>query len=209
MKNSITLLIITLLTFQFTSCKTESKKEEKTIVKEVVVEQNNDDKDELDDDEIRDFGIVKKVEDGQYPMFIVTIEFPRSQHTVDFNINTTNLKQENLDLHALKGKSVHVTYTSNADNMLMDIHFNGKTLYGKHAPELDNSYKKITGVLSGADSESGDLTSTISITDKDGIKMDFKEFVTKEVMAKNGQQVTGYYYTKYSNTITKIKTSED
>lgn len=208
MKNSITLLIIALLTFQFTSCKTDTKKEENTIEKEVVIEQNNDD-DELGDEEIRDFGIVKKVEDGQYPMFIVTIEFPRSQHTVDFNINITNLKQENLDLHALKDKNVNVVYTSDAENMLMDIHFNGKTLYGKYAPELDDSYKKITGILSGADSESGDLPSTISITEKDGIKMNFKEFVTKEIMAKNGQQVTGYYYTKYSNTITKIKASED
>lgn len=35
--------------------------------------------------------------------------------------------------------------------MLMDIHYNGKTLYGEYAPEINETFKKITGLLSAAE----------------------------------------------------------
>jgi hypothetical protein len=185
------------------------KTDDPTITEEVI-EQLEDGEREPTGDEIREYGIIKTIEDAEYPMFVVTVEFPERQTTADFNINIEALPQSDSDLYALKGKYATIYYEDDSENMLMDIHFNGKTLYGKDAPEIDDSYKSITGILSGAETETaGDLPNTIYITDKDGVEMPFKEFIISEVVAKNGKTVTGYYYTRYNQTITYIKESKN
>ncbi len=178
------------------------KKVEKVIKKEVLVKDR-----EPTDDEIREFGILTNIEDGQYPQFTLTVEFPDRHSEADFNLNIESIPQSVAALNALKGKYVTIYYTDSEENMLMDIHFKGKTLYGQYAPEMDDGYKQITGVLGGADHESGDTPSEIWITSPEGKKMLFKEFVTKEIMAKNGKTVTGYYYQRFSRAISYLKPS--
>ncbi len=210
MKKIFSIIAITLLVFQFSNCKKEVKKNNDSvqIENEVIVEENKNGDREATDDEINEFGIVKKIQDATYPMFTLTIEFPKSRHTTDFNINIEEIPQKNIDLHALKDAYVYFYYTVDSENMLMDLHFEGKSLYKENATELDDSYKKITGILSGAEHESGDLPSTISITNENK-KMSFKEFVTKDIIDKNGKSVTGFYYVRNSQTITYLKASED
>lgn len=209
MKRVFSLAIITTVFLQFSSCKPAPKKEIDTKAKEVVVEKKSSTR-EPTDDEIREYGIIKSIVDGQYPMFIVTVEFPKRQTKTDFSLNVEAISQTVSGLDSLIDTSVSFYYEDTSDNMLMDIHFKNKTLYGEYAPEIDASFKKITGILSGAESETaGDLPNTIYITDTKGYKMAFKEFITAEIVAKNGKTVTGYYYMKYNQTITYIKKSED
>lgn len=211
MKRIITLIVITFFVFQLTSCKTAPKKtNDTTTITEKVVEETKNEEREPTDDEIREYGIIKNIEDGQYPMFTITVEFPERQSKADFNLNIEAISQTVEDLFSLKGKYATLYYTDDSENMLMDIHFNKKTLYGEYAPELDDSYKSITGVLSGAEKETpGDLPSTLYITDSSGNKMVFEEFITSEIVAKNGKTVTAYYYTRYKQSITFLKKSED
>ncbi len=219
MKKAIVFIAITVFSFQLFSCKTEAKKAVDTQTeKEVVVDEKEELKEEDQqtdreptEDEISEYGIIKTIEDAQYPMFIVTVEFPEKQTEADFNLNVEAISQSAVDLESLQGKYVTFYYTDTSENILMDLHFNGKTLYDdEEAPEIDSSYKSITGILSGAENETaGDLPDTIYITTEDGNKMAFEEYITAEIVAKNGNTVTGYYYMKYGQTITYLKVSED
>ena len=192
------------------NCKTEAKKPAITTDEKVETTELKGTDREPTDDEIREYGIIKSIEDGQYPMFVVTVEFPERQTKADFNLNVESIAQSSTELYNMKGKYATLYYTDLSENILMDIHFDEKTLYGKDAPEIDNSYKSITGILSGAEKETaGDLPNTLYITDASGNKMPFDEFIISEVVAKNGKTVTGYYYTKYNQSITYLKKSED
>jgi hypothetical protein len=204
-----TLFTITVLALLM-NCKTEAKKPAITTDKKVETTELKGTDREPTDDEIREYGIIKSIEDGQYPMFVVTVEFPERQTKASFNLNMEAVSQTAADIDSLIGNYASIYYIDSSDNMLMDIHFEGKTLYGEYAPEIDASFKKITGILSGAENETvGDLPTTIYITDANGNKMAFEEFITSKVVAKNGKTVTGYYYMRFNNIITYIKKSKD
>ena len=79
------------------------KTDDPTITEEVI-EQLEDGEREPTEDEIREYGIIKTIEDTEYPMFVVTVEFPERQTTAYFNINIEALPQSDSDLYALKGK---------------------------------------------------------------------------------------------------------
>jgi len=212
MKKTIAFLAISVISFQLFSCKTEPKKVvEPTAEKENLTKESQQVDREPTHDEISEYGIVKAIEDAQYPMFVVTVEFPEKQTEADFNLNVEAIPQTEEDLANLQGKHVTLYYVDTSDNILMDIQFNGKTLYDdEEAPELDSSYKSITGVLSGAENETvSDLPDTIYITTANGNKMAFEEYITPEIVAKNGKIITGYYYMKYDQTITYLKKSEE
>jgi len=209
MKKIFSLAIITIVFLQFSNCNTAPKKEVNPKTEEVVIEKNTATR-EPTDDEIRTYGIVKSIEDGQYPMFVVTVGFPKRKTSEIFNLNIEAISQTASDLERFIGKTISFYYEDTSHNMLMDIHVNGITLYGEYAPEIDASFKKITGILSGAEKETaGDLPNTIYITDTKGHKMEFKEFITSKIAAKNGKMVTGYYYMKYNQTITHIISPKD
>ncbi|MBC8757583.1 hypothetical protein H2O64_23145 [Kordia sp. YSTF-M3] len=218
MKKAILFLAIAVFSLHLFSCKTEPKKavdtktEQEVVVeeKEELVEENQHADREPTDDEISEYGIIKNIEDAQYPMFILTVEFPERQTKVDFNLNVETISQTAAHLVSLQGKYATIYYTDTSENILMDIYFNGNTLYGEDAPAVNDSYKNITGVLSGAEKETaGDLPSTVYITAANGEKMAFKEFITTEIVAKNEKTVTAYYYMNYNQTITYLKKSED
>lgn len=162
------------------------------------------------DEEIRGYGILKAAEDAQYPLFIVTIEFPEQQSQADFNVNIEAISQTTDYLNSAIGKYVSFYYEDTSEHIVMDLQKDGVSLYGDAAPEIDASLKSITGVLQGAETETaGDVPDTITITTTDDKALSFKEFITPEIVANNGNQVTAYYYMNYNQTITYFKQSEN
>ncbi len=162
------------------------------------------------DDEIREFGLLKEVEDSGYPMVTLTIEFPERNFTEYFSVNLEEVK--GVDANVLRkwtGKYVSFLYKSELANALLDVRINGKSIVSDEKIDLSPDVKKIVGVLKGADEETpGDLPGTVSITSKDNVKLDFDFFVTAPMVKANGTRVVGYYEERTSNTITAIKVSK-
>lgn len=162
------------------------------------------------DDEIREFGLVKEVEDGIYPIFTITIEFPEREMKHSFNVNHGALSGFTGDLFSLIGKYISFYYTEDWENDLIDMHLNGKTLSGESAPEMDSEWESITGVLSGAEQTTqSDLPSIINVTDIDGNIVNFKYYVEEDMLKANGKEVQVYYSFKGVSNITHISPLED
>ena len=213
MRKFFPLILITLTAVLFINCKTETKKEPVVETEKVEVEKEltiveDDGFREPTDDEIREFGIIKEVEDSQYPMFSITVEFPERKSEASFNLNVEKITLNQNQLYELKGNYATFYYVEEEETMAMDIHFKGKSLQGEYAPEIDDSYKSITGKLSGADSLSGDNPGKITITNEEE-SMIFEYFVDDDTMGVNNNEVTVYYYSKYINLITYLQKSED
>jgi hypothetical protein len=178
-------------------------------VANAIVEEPSESDEELNpkDDEIREMGIIKEVEDSGYPMVTLTIEFPERKFSEYFTVNLEEVK--GVDANVLRkwtGKYISFLYKSEQVNALMDLRVNGKSIISDEKVELSPESKKIIGVLSGADEETpGDLPGTVSITSKDNVTLNFDFFVTASMVKANGTRVVGYYEERYNNVITAIK----
>lgn len=138
------------------------------------------------------------------------MEFPERQMTVSFTVNIEDIAQDSAQLMALQGQYAKIYYIAKMENMLVDLQFNGKSIHGESASESVPTLEKITGMLSGAESATaGDLPDVISITDAQGRKLDFEEYITDEVVAVNGKQVTASYYAHGSQIITYLEASKN
>jgi len=159
------------------------------------------------DDEIKEMGLLKEVEDSGYPYAVLTIEFLERKFTEQFVINLEEVKSANLStLSGWVGRYVSFTYTSELINALLDIQKDGKSLLGDNAPTLAADTKQIMGKLRGANKETtSDEPGTISITTNDNTTEKFSYFVTKEMVAANGSIVVGYFEERGKNTIKSIK----
>jgi len=165
---------------------------------------------EDDDEAIREYGKIVKFEDGVYPQYIVTVEFPERRGMImDFNLNIAAVNISEETLNNLLGKYVTLYYTSELVDDLNDIHFEGKSLYGEYAPEMDDSWNQFTGILSGAKSLSGDLPNLVGVTDSLGETRNFELYVDDAVQKADGKQVTVYHSIRSINTITYIEPSKD
>ena len=200
--------------------KTQDAKEDSTelasseILEERVVEESNFVEDngerEPTDDEIREFGIISNIEDGIYPMFIFTVEFPDRGFQMDFNLNMEYANIDPKSIDQLIGKYASFYYTSELENDLLDMHFQGKSLMGDYAPEVSDNWKKVNGVLSGAESPTiSDLPGSISITDKSGEVFEFEYYVDEMMVKANGQEVNAFYTIRGVEDITYLRVSED
>lgn len=162
------------------------------------------------DDEIREFGRIMAIEDGPYPMFVITVEFPERKMKADFNLNIESISLTMSRLQKLKGKYATIYYLSEMKQDLYDIHRNGVSLMGEYAPEIDPSWKTITGTLIRASAETdGDLPDVVSVKDKIGNKTSFEFFITAEMVAANEKEVTAFYSEEYVETITYLRASGD
>jgi hypothetical protein len=171
---------------------------------------NDDYNPEEDDETIKEYGLIVKFEDGAYPMYIVTVEFPERRGMImDFNLNIEAVNINGETLNNLPGKYVTLYYTSELVDDLNDIHFEGKSLYGQYAPEMDDSWNQFTGTLSGAKSLSGDLPNLIGVTDSLGETRNFELYVDDVVQKAEGKQVTVFHSIRSINTITYIEPSKD
>lgn len=218
MKSKIHLFILLLSTILFLGCKSETKKKPTNLnadQKDIIVEKksniiDSDTKEyEPSGDEIREYGKIETIEDGGYPMFSITVDFVERQMKQSFGLNIEAISLTDSDLNKLKGKYATIYYTSDLENDISDLYYNGKSLSGEYAPEMDSSWKKITGTLSGATSLSGDLPGKITVTDSEGEKITFEWFIDDEVLKVNGKTITAFYTVRGVNKITHIEPSEE
>ena len=213
------------LVFMISACDMNAqKKHSDTITKTktdstvIIIEENNantseeisEEYYEPSDDEIQEFGIITEIEDSAYPVFNITVEFPERQLQAGFYLNIEAINLQMDELYELRDKYVTIFYTSDEDNNLTDMKLDGKSLFGEEAPEEDYITDNITGILSGAESETmSDLPGKIYITDENDRRFEFEWYVDEMMVKANGKKVTAYYYTRYRNTITHIIPSEE
>lgn len=160
------------------------------------------------DEEIQEYGLFVEVEDGGYPFFSVTVEFPEREMSTSFTVNQEKLGLAPSYLESLKDKYVTFYYTSDLDNDLYEMVLNGKSVLGEDAIEISEDLKSVTGILSGADEVTGgDLPTEITINCENGERVNFELFVNPEMVTANGKSVTVYYGMRSRNEITFIKIS--
>lgn len=193
---------------EFTQLESSENLEESVIIEKMIIE------DIVDrgptDDEIREFGLISNIEDGVYPMYTVTIEFPRREFQMDFNLNMeyANIKPKSID--QLIGKYASFYYTSELENNLMDMHFQGQSLMGDYAPEMTDNWKKVNGILSGAEKPTiSDLPGTISVSNKLGEVFEFEYYVDEMMLKANDTEVIAFYALRGVENITYLRVSED
>ncbi|MFY0630576.1 MAG: hypothetical protein JXR05_09355 [Flavobacteriaceae bacterium] len=211
MKIKNSLLIVLLATTFLLGCKSEPKKKStdtETIKKDTIVNTDSETKEyEPSDDDIREYGIIERVEDATYPFFEVTLNFVERNIKQDFNLSIESISLTDSELYKLKGKYATIYYTSDLVNDLVDLHFEGKSLFGEYAPDMNSNWKKIIGTLSGAESVSGDLPGKVTVTDSNGQKIEFELYIDDETVKANGKTVTAFYTLEGVNTVTHIEPS--
>lgn len=160
---------------------------------------------------ISETGMLKQVEDSGYPFATVTIEFRERKFSAFFTINLEEVKSVTFgDLNAHIGKYVKFTYNSETSLALLDVFVDSRSIFGSELSPEGESIKSIEGILNGAEEvTAGDLPGEVSITASDGKKLNFKFFVTPELVAVNEKKVTGFYDERTLNTITSIEFIKD
>jgi hypothetical protein len=158
------------------------------------------------EDQVRERGLIRQIEDSGYPFVNLTIEFPERQFEENFVLNLEEV--ENVDQATINkwvGKYVTFNYTSNITNALLDVRMDGASLLGMSDEDLPEEVQKITGVLSGASEvTTGDLPVLIRITDPHERSLSFEFFVTEEMVNAEGMIVEGFFQERTSNTIMAI-----
>lgn len=210
MKQSAYLFLITMALFSCQSATentTEQAAEDTTVSIEMDV--TTDGIREPNDEEIREYGIISKVEDGVYPMFLVTVEFPERQTKATFNLNVGTTGIDELKLSSLTGKYATIYYTVDMKNNLTEMLFNKTSLMYDDALKIRPDFKVITGKLSGAETVTeSDLPGVVTVTAEDGAALDFEYYIDTEMMAANGKTVTAYYTVEPGMQITYLQPSE-
>lgn len=164
--------------------------------------------DEPGDDEIREYGRVVAFEDGVYPIFNITIEFPERQIQESFFFNVMEVGVEESSLAGLVDQYITIHYTSELESALVDMQLDGVSLVDD-ALET-GEVKTMTGVLSGAEAPTmSDLPGSFLITEADGRETRFEYYIPDTMVAANGKTVTVTYITQTRNQITRIIPSDD
>lgn len=154
---------------------------------------------------------VAQVEDGGYPQFTVTVQ-PESGEPLALYLNA----EGGADLggqepSSFSGQTVTAYYATSEDLLLLDVAAAGTRAAapadGTPAPQPDD--QTITGVLSGADAvTNSDLPGGVTITDAQGAVHSFEHYVTPDLVALNGQQVTARYRPGERREITLLRSVE-
>jgi len=160
--------------------------------------------------EVRTEATITAIEDAGYPMFTVTAAVPGKPAPLQLLLNAEGADLRGVEPASFKGTVVTLTYTSAWEPSLIDIRADGHSLLGPDAPKADDpAWTVLTGALSGATAPTaGDLPDTIEVTDAAGKKTAFQFFITPEIVAANGKQVTAYYRTDSVNRVTGIRRGE-
>jgi hypothetical protein len=163
------------------------------------------------EEKIRTTGIIERIEDGGYPMFVITVHFPERNEQAEFTLNVEAMAMDVSVLTSLEGKYANIHYQSKLENALYDLRFQAASLFGAYAPETtDPAWKTISGTLQGAGTETqGDLPNEFSVVNEQGEAVVFEEFITSEIAAANGQPVTAFYAIRSRETITHLSPLEN
>ena len=112
-------------------------------------------------------------------------------------------------LNGWLGKHVSFEYNSDIENALIDLKFNGKSVFPKGNRPPISGAKAITGILSNAaEATQGDLPGELYIKTEEEITEKFPFFITDDIVKLNGKTVVGYYQQRTKNTIVSMKLIE-
>ncbi len=152
-------------------------------------------------------GLLLQVEDSGYPFATLSIEFPERNFTEYFTINMESVENATITkLNSYIGQYVKFTYSSEFTYALLDLFYNGKSIFGAELAPEGESIKAIEGVLYGADQTTdGDIPGEVSVFADDGENLYFPYFITQEMVNVNEKWVTAFYETRTSNTIMSIE----
>ncbi len=161
---------------------------------------------EAKEDEIHEYGLIKNIDQGIYPMYNVYFEFPERRIKKGFTLNIETLPQTAEDINSKIGKYVTFYYTSNLTPSIMAIEHNGSLINTNL--ELDPTWNKVKGTLTGADAITpGDLPDNIAILEKGGVLHLFETYIDQELTNLNDKEVILYYYNREENKITYIEST--
>lgn len=161
--------------------------------------------DSIPDTEFTATGLLKTVEDDDYPLVTLTIDLPAKQTTQQFTINLDNTTTIRLTtLMELIGKSVSFHYTTEEINALLNIEVDGKFLLDADPGVVTNNTSRVSGKLGADELTTGDASGLLTITAPDGDVTEFPFFITSELLEVNGTTVTAFYEERTINTITEI-----
>ena len=156
---------------------------------------------------IKEFGLLKNVEDSGYPFFTLTIEFPERGFTEYFSINVEEVKSVNAKtLSAAVGKYVSFEYNSTITNALIDLRLAGNSLLNEGEIGASENTKTVEGILSNAaEATTGDTPGELYIVTEEEITYKFPFFITPQIVTANGKTVVGFYEEQTSNVITALQ----
>lgn len=164
---------------------------------------------QLAEGETRIDGVVNQVEDNGYPRFAIAVQ-PESGEAVGLYLNA----ESGADLggqepSSFAGQTVVAYYTTADDPLIVDVvNASGAAVFGESIPPSAEDLT-ITGALSGAEAAtSSDLPGVITITDAGGAARAFEIYITPELAAVNGQQVTVRYRPNQRREITLLRVVE-
>jgi len=157
--------------------------------------------------EIPEMGLLLQVEDSGYPFATLTIEFPERNFKEYFTINMESVENASInELNSYIGQYVKFTYSSDFTYALLDLFYEGKSIFGAEIAPEGESIKAIEGVLYGAEhTTDGDIPGEVSVFADDGENLYFPYFITQEMVNVNEKWVTAFYETRTSNTIMSIE----
>lgn len=154
--------------------------------------------------ETRVDGVVTQIEAGAYPQYTVTIQ-PEGGEAVPLYLNVEGGADLNSqELRSFDTLNVTAYYTTTDDPLLISLQSaTGASILAPDGAVATDGLSSITGVLSGADAVTdSDLPDVISVTDAQGAAINFEYYVTPDIVAVNGQQVTARYRPNVRNEIT-------
>jgi hypothetical protein len=161
--------------------------------------------DTIPDSEQTGTGVLKAVDDEDYPFVTLTIAVPGKKTAEEFTINLDKMTTVKLaTLTGLIGKRMSFHYTTEQVNELLDIEVGGKFLLDSDPDLLKKTTNKVTGQLGASEVSSGDIPGVLTITASDGEITEFPFFITSELLEVNGTTVTAFYEERTINTITEI-----
>jgi hypothetical protein len=154
-------------------------------------------------------GVLTKVEDGAYPMFVLTVDTGDGKEPLVLNFNNEDVKKTPADLEigSLTGKRVAIDYTRKTELDLLTMMLDGKDIrhhdpaYPVPVPDLS-----VTGRLDGVTQvTASDLPDVLTVTDSAGKAYEFEAYVSEEaIVAANGKTVTVGYDAGVREDVTAI-----
>lgn len=211
MKQSLSVLLA-MVVLLLASCESP-KKEVSTFTEasDAAVPENNvlqEQQDQLDralgENELREYGRVLAIEDGVYPMFVVSVEFPEKGTFEEFNLNIEAVDVTVEELQEMNGRYVTLYYTSEIESYLHELTSEGKVILDSKA--IDPGWKEVRGILEGADEETAsDLPGSIAVLTDEGGRVEFPCYITPEMVEVNGAEVTAVYAERGVETITYLR----
>jgi len=156
----------------------------------------------INSDELSATGLLRQVQDTDYPYCTLHIDLAGRPMPGQFVINLNELPAIRLGtLTSLIGKPVSFRYTSKRSHILLDIQINGRSLLNTAPAMVTASANKVTGVLGVDELTTGDEPDRLLITAPNGTITEFRYYISSDLLEVNGTTVDAFYETRTIHTI--------